>query len=322
MIFHASAPGSLMIMGEHAVLHNHPCLITSISSRIHVKLKPRNDKIVSITSILGKWKGILKNFPQKCQYQFIVKTIEYFNPNNGFDLFITNEFQSNIGLGSSTAVVVSMFFVFNEWMKTNFHKQKILLCCIKVIQSIQKGIGSGADVAASIYGGLIIYRKIDSFLKSTIIIRSLSFKLPYSIFVIYSGRKISTFDVVQYIEKKICPKKKFFLYRKIGKLVKKMEIYLSKKDNNKIFNNIITSHRKIQKQLNLHTPQINWIFKKLKDNKKIYCFKISGAGLGDCIIGFGKCSKKLFKYKYALKNCIFLIPIQIGQMSDGAKIHI
>ena len=32
----ASAPGKLMLMGEHAVVYGYPCIVTSVSERLYV----------------------------------------------------------------------------------------------------------------------------------------------------------------------------------------------------------------------------------------------------------------------------------------------
>ena len=35
----ASAPGKLMLFGEHAVIHQHPCLVTAVDLRIYVSVE-------------------------------------------------------------------------------------------------------------------------------------------------------------------------------------------------------------------------------------------------------------------------------------------
>ena len=55
--FEASAPGSLMLMGEYAVLYGHSGIVTAINKRIHVKLRPRQDTGLHIESALGNFTG-------------------------------------------------------------------------------------------------------------------------------------------------------------------------------------------------------------------------------------------------------------------------
>ena len=54
----ASAPGSLMLMGEHAVLHGKKALVCAIDQRISVSLTPREDARISIVSALGEYSAI------------------------------------------------------------------------------------------------------------------------------------------------------------------------------------------------------------------------------------------------------------------------
>ena len=51
MPFKASAPGSLMLLGEHAVLHGKPALVGALDKRITVTLTPmRHDRIEIISN--------------------------------------------------------------------------------------------------------------------------------------------------------------------------------------------------------------------------------------------------------------------------------
>ena len=40
-VYTASAPGSLMLFGEHAVLHGHAALVAAVDRRVTVTLRPR-----------------------------------------------------------------------------------------------------------------------------------------------------------------------------------------------------------------------------------------------------------------------------------------
>src|SRR5690606_14011614 len=37
-----SAPGKLMLLGEHAVVHHRPCLVTAMDARLHLTLELTN----------------------------------------------------------------------------------------------------------------------------------------------------------------------------------------------------------------------------------------------------------------------------------------
>lgn len=51
----ASAPGSLMLMGEHAVLYGHKALVFAINKRISATLSSISKPLISIRSQLGNY---------------------------------------------------------------------------------------------------------------------------------------------------------------------------------------------------------------------------------------------------------------------------
>ena len=56
-----SAPGSSMLMGEHAVLRGYPALVFAINRRITANLKPRSDGQICINTSFGNFKSEIKN---------------------------------------------------------------------------------------------------------------------------------------------------------------------------------------------------------------------------------------------------------------------
>jgi len=38
----ASAPGKLMLLGEHSVVYDRPCLVTAVDSRVYVTMTKNN----------------------------------------------------------------------------------------------------------------------------------------------------------------------------------------------------------------------------------------------------------------------------------------
>jgi mevalonate kinase len=43
-----SAPGKLMLFGEHAVIQQHPCLVTAVDLRVQVTLEKADPAIIVI----------------------------------------------------------------------------------------------------------------------------------------------------------------------------------------------------------------------------------------------------------------------------------
>ena len=53
MFFEASAPGSLLLLGEYAVLSGNPGIVAAIDRRLQLTLTPRADKQIRIQSTIG-----------------------------------------------------------------------------------------------------------------------------------------------------------------------------------------------------------------------------------------------------------------------------
>ena len=55
--YRASAPGSLMLFGEHAILYGQAALVTAINQRISVLLEPRNDEQIHTHRGTCRWES-------------------------------------------------------------------------------------------------------------------------------------------------------------------------------------------------------------------------------------------------------------------------
>ena len=54
MSYNASAPATVMLLGEYGVLYNHPALLCALDQRIRVSVSKRKDNLIAINSTLGE----------------------------------------------------------------------------------------------------------------------------------------------------------------------------------------------------------------------------------------------------------------------------
>ncbi len=73
-MIHTSAPGTLMLMGEHAVLNGCHCLVAATDQRLHVYLKPRKDNIIRIQSNLGEFEIPIDKLTIKEPFTFVLSS--------------------------------------------------------------------------------------------------------------------------------------------------------------------------------------------------------------------------------------------------------
>jgi len=280
-IFLASAPGSLMLLGEHAVLHGRLALVLAVSRRIRVALAPRSDDTVTIASALGSHSTTLASLAPHPAFRFVLAAARVVAPRapRGFDLTIDSEFSHTIGFGSSAAVTVATLASLHAYAGDTVAPVDLLREARDVIRTVQ-GRGSGADAAASVFGGIVAYRA------EPLEIEPLP--APADWIAVYSGSKTPTPEVIRYVEQR-------WRGNEAGRdaIYDAMErIALGARDALKA-NRLEDAGRFLdegQEQMDLlgvGTPVLSEIVGALRSDPGILGAKISGSGLGDCAIGLG-----------------------------------
>ena len=162
----ASAPGKLMLFGEHAVVYGHPCIVTAVDKRMRVRVG-FNGKgaIVVHAPQLGmdhyhKRMADLGKHDVPRQVRFIELLVKNFTKTygleRGLDIATDCEFSSDFGFGSSAAVTVALAFGLNRLLRIRLTKQQLFDLCYRTVLDVQ-GVGSGFDVAAALYGRTLYF---------------------------------------------------------------------------------------------------------------------------------------------------------------------
>lgn len=285
-VIKATAPGSCMLLGEYAVLFNEPALVCAIDRYITVTLTPLHNSQVIINSDLGHYQGDLHHLTIIPPLEFVLTAIQQSCvTKKGFILDITADFSDQYGFGSSAAVTVATTAVLLHYHKKIFTPHELLLKARHVIQTVQ-GNGSGADVAASVFGGLISYQKDPLFVEQI--------HFPQEIHLIYSGKKARTKDVIKSIIKAydFNPKLQelFKKYRKNHEIIVRA-IQTGEWD---IVGKQLALYQKVLSLLGANTAVLNHLISACKKIPSIIGAKISGAGFGDCIIVVGELAPNTF----------------------------
>ena len=302
--FKASAPGKLMLLGEHAVLHGKRCLVCAVSQRMHVHVTPRHDGLVTIASDLGEYSSALADLTPNAKFKFVLAAIQQQadEMSRGIDIRITSDFSDNVGLGSSAAVTAALTAALFAMLGKPFSREEIFRQSLKVIRSIQ-GVGSGADLAASVYGGILAYRM------QPLEIRPLEGSYPIT--VIYSGHKTPTVEVIKRVEEQ---RAKFpALFAGIYDLMDQSAVMAAEAiegNDWKTVGELFNINQGLMDAIGVNDKSLADINHALRAEPDILGGKISGSGLGDCFIALGKVTNPDFPFP--------IIPLQIS--SQGVSI--
>ena len=301
--FTASAPGSLMLMGEHAVLHGQPSLVCAVNRRIRITLTPRPDRAVTIRSALGRYSASLDLLMAAEPFRFVTGVLSRHKEHlkTGMDIQIDSEFSHKVGLGSSAAVTVVMTAALFASLGGSPRPRQVFDESLAVVRQIQ-GLGSGADVAASVFGGIVHYRA------DPVEIRRLQSSYPLT--VIYSGSKKPTVEVVKLVEAARASRPEVFdkAFEMMGQNAKAAATAIE--DGNwRGLGELMNISQGLMDTIGVSNAKLSEIVYALRADPGIFGSKISGSGLGDCVIGLGRAERTEWPYD--------VLPVEIS--AQGLK---
>lgn len=178
-----SAPGKIILAGEHAVVYGQPAIVAAIDRRLTVRVWRRETKIKMSSLVKFALSQILK-------------------PEERVDLRIESQLPIGSGLGSSAALATALVWALR---KDSSLKTKNQL--VKIIEDKQHGKSSGVDQTIVREGGFLRFQQG--------VFKTVKLKLTRAI-LINSGKPLeSTGEMVRQVAKGRFDKE----FKAIGKLV-------------------------------------------------------------------------------------------------------
>ena len=147
----ASAPGKVILFGEHAVVYGKPAIAAAITKRIYVKSR-RIDSGIQIFSE-DKTESSIEYVKHAIELVIGTKRMK----KQGIDVTIDSELPVGGGLGSSAALSVATIKSVSTLLGVDLGKEEIARLGREVESKVQ-GASSGIDPFVSTYGGAIYYR--------------------------------------------------------------------------------------------------------------------------------------------------------------------
>ena len=273
----ASAPGKVILFGEHFVVHGVKAILCAINKRITVTAEKIEGGKISIKSNIGNLeletgKSISKiNSPLKPFYYLADKMLK--NENTGIEIVVESDIPLGVGLGSSSACCVAGAASISRLFKKT-SKEEILALAIEAEKTIFENT-SGADCTVCTYGGIMDYDKENGFHK-------IESEPNFQLVIANSNIQHSTESVVEDVRKfkendeaefsSLC-KRESKVVEDVLELLKENDIKklgIKVKENQKYLETIGISNDKLREMIQIGQTQS-------------FGAKITGAGGGGCI---------------------------------------
>jgi len=275
----ASAPGKIILFGEHFVVYGVKAILCAINKRVTVTAEIIPENKISIKSSLGNLvtepKRPVSEIDSQLRpfYYLADKMIQKYNEKSGLEITIDSEIPLGVGMGSSSACCVASAAAISGAFTKN-SKEEILQMAIEAEKTIFPNT-SGADSTVCTYGGLMQYDKQNGHSK-------INSEPNFHLVIANSEIEHSTKDVVSNVKQfKEKNEEKFSsICNEENNLIDDVLICIKNNDlkgigrdlikNQEFLESIGVSNEKLRNMIELA-------------NKFSFGAKLTGAGVGGCI---------------------------------------
>ncbi len=289
-----SAPGKLMVFGEHAVVYNRPCLVTAVDQRMRARVELTDDKVFFLDAPEVKISGYARpirevgmgEIPKGAKFvEIAVKNfIENYPSSSGIKVTTASDFSSQFGFGSSSASTVCVLRALSELTGKKLDNKQLFDLAYKTVLDVQ-GKGSGFDVAAALYGGTLYFVAGGKTI-TPVKLRDIP------LVVGYTGVKADTVTLMREVGEKMKaqPERIDRIYDAIVKLVEDARIKMIEGDWERV-GKLMDFNQEYLRDLGVSSEKLESLISSAK-GAGAWGAKLSGAGGGDCMIALAPEDKK------------------------------
>ncbi|MDR2874179.1 MAG: mevalonate kinase [Methanobrevibacter sp.] len=296
----ASAPGKIILFGEHAVVYNQPAIAAAVDKRAVVSVKKSENNYTTLKSYDLGFEAILNTKEKSYELvsgkpgiiRYILEAFFNAHDHSPVDILLSLAFPVGSGLGSSAAVTVATLAALYGYHNKKFTK-KTLAHNAYIVEKKVQGMASPLDTLISTNAGLIYLnrdKKVSRFkvdLKPTFVIG-------------YTSKKRSTQKMVKKVSelRKRNPIVVDSIIQTMGLLTEEAKNAILKMDNDKIAQ-LLNINQGLLDSIGVNTVELSrMVFRARKYGAS--GAKITGAGGGGSMIAF--CPNRSGEVYHSLKN--------------------
>ena len=275
----ASAPGKVILFGEHFVIYGTKAILCSIDKRIKITSQVIDEKKIKIRSDIGDLETSVNSLDDSIDTMkpfvyLATHTLNKFKKNVGIKIKIESEIPPGIGLGSSSAACVAAAASITGLFE-KLSKKEILKLSVEAERTIFKNT-SGADCSVCTFGGLAEYDIKSGFKK-------INSKMDFDLVIANSKQPHLTSKVVEKVRKFKENNMELFasLCKQESSLIQDALLALEKNDLPGM-GSLMSKNQTFLEQIGVSTDKLDLLVKEAK--KTSFGTKITGAGGGGCII--------------------------------------
>ena len=348
-------PGKLILLGEYAVLEGSSALVMTVNRFAKVIFTSSGTKTFTLQapsigiqnlqfSINAKGKvNFLTRLPQKIarKVNFFLSIFEFgiqLLKRNGKSVvsseilletcsFFHHNRTAKLGLGSSAALSVALIAsLLAQGSQTPPNLDEIFQMALQAHRAAQGNVGSGIDIAASVYGGVLCYQidpDSDHFKTEAV-----SLSVPEQLFMlpIWVGKSSSTSQLVKlFYQFKFQNQKKYLSFIDEMKYVANIGCRAFKEKNISEFLASIEQYNKLMRKLGekIDAPIVSREHQKMTDiaAEMGIVYKPSGAGGGDIGVCFSESPALFAELKKEIHKAGFE-PLDLTYEPHGLQIEL
>ncbi len=229
------APGKLVLIGEYAVLHGAPAVVAAVDRRVMVEIAPRNERSrlnmahldlsgLPIDGSGGHDEADHMTTDQLNQVRYVRAVVDSFQRMVDFGrttpppMTLTVDARPlfsdrgiKLGLGSSAALTVAIIAGLYAHAR-GLRPERSVLCkhALAVHRHLQGEVGSGIDVAASVYGGFMVFQHPDGAGDRLPSIHKVAWPSELKLKAVWTGKPASTARLLGELERFSLKKADYF----------------------------------------------------------------------------------------------------------------